>query len=417
MARKIKSVLDNRTARLKLPIQRKPHAFTTIAPGTALGYRRSHHVSAWVVRCATGRGSYWTTTLVGRPDDHEASDGEHVLTFYEAQDRARQLARGKDTNSSRPGTVAEAIEDYRKDLIARGGNTANARRAKAILSLALLSKPVALLTVRELKRLRDELVAKGDKPASVNRNCRALKAALNLAAAHDPRISNQSAWRIGLAALPDAYHARNTILTDDEVRALIAAAYTEDSALGLLVETAAVTGARVSQLARLEIGDLLDDRSDPRLMMPSSKKGKGRKRIERRPVPITASLAALLRQAAGERPAIKSDTVADSLLLRTDGAPWRPEIADYRRPFICAVERAGLDPTTVTLYALRHSSIVRGLLGGMPIRVVAAQHDTSVPMLEKTYSAHITDHSDAVARRALLDTQPSGANVVSLRGR
>jgi len=71
----------------------------------------------------------------------------------------------------------------------------------------------------------------------------------------------------------------------------------------------------------------------------------------------------------------------------------------------------------VTLYALRHSSIVRGLLGGVPIRVVAAQHDTSVPMLEKTYSAHITDHSDALARRALLNTQPSGANIVSLRGR
>jgi hypothetical protein len=58
------------------------------------------------------------------------------------------------------------------------------------------------------------------------------------------------------------------------------------------------------------------------------------------------------------------------------------------------------------------------LIAGVPIRVVAAQHDTSVPMLEKTYSAHITDHSDAVARRALLDTQPpSGANIVSLQGR
>jgi integrase len=269
-----------------------------------------------------------------------------------------------------------------------------------------------LLTVRELKHLRDARVAKGAKPASVNRGCRALKAALNLAAAHDPRITNANAWKIGLAALPDAHNARNVILTDDQVRALIAAAYA-DRALGVLVETAAVTGARVSQLARLEIGDLQDDRPDPRLMMPSSKKGRGRKRVERRPVPITPSLAALLRQAVGERSAAKSDTVAH-LLLRADGASWRPEIADYRRSFMSAVKRAGLDPTTVTLYALRHSSITRALLGGVPIRIVAAQHDTSVPMLEKTYSAHITDHSDALARRALLDTQPSGANVVSL---
>jgi len=72
----------------------------------------------------------------------------------------------------------------------------------------------------------------------------------------------------------------------------------------------------------------------------------------------------------------------------------------------------------VTLYSLRHSSIVRALLAGVPIRVVAAQHDTSVPMLERTYSQHILDHSDTVARRALLDTvQPAASNVASLPGR
>jgi integrase len=207
------------------------------------------------------------------------------------------------------------------------------------------------------------------------------------------------------------------ILSDDQVRALIAAAYAEDSALGVLVETAAVTGARVSQLARLEVADLQADRPDPRLMLPSSKKGRGRKRIERRPVPITPSLAALLRQAAGERPAIKSDSVSHLLLLRANGAPWQPAKADYRLLFINAVKRAGLDPARVTLYALRHSSIVRQLLSNVPVRVVASTHDTSIPMIEKSYSAYISDHSDAVARRALLDTKPSGANVVNLRGR
>jgi integrase len=206
--------------------------------------------------------------------------------------------------------------------------------------------------------------------------------------------------------------ARNVILTDEQVRALIAAAYADESALGLLVETAAVTGARVSQLARLEVADLQAERSDPRLMMPSSRKGKGIKRIERKPVPITSSLGSQLRQAAGNR------ARTDPLLLRTDGAPWQPPIADYRLPFIRAVTRVGLDPATVTLYSLRHSSIVRGLLAGVPTRVVAAQHDTSVPMLERTYSQHILDHSDTVARRALLDTaRPDAGNVVSPPGR
>ena len=37
------------------------------------------------------------------------------------------------------------------------------------------------------------------------------------------------------------------------------------------------------------------------------------------------------------------------------------------------------------------------------VRVVAAIHDTSVVMIERTYSAHIADHADALARGALLD--------------
>ena len=45
----------------------------------------------------------------------------------------------------------------------------------------------------------------------------------------------------------------------------------------------------------------------------------------------------------------------------------------------------------------------REMLARVPIRVVAVSHDTSVAMLERTYSAHIADHSDAVGRRALLD--------------
>jgi integrase len=334
-----------------------------------------------------------------------------VLSWWEAQDRARKVARGADTGGDRPQTLSEAIDSYEKDLIARAASPANARRARTLLPSTLLAKPVALLTARELKHLRDGLVAKGAKAASVNRDMKGLKAALNLAAAHDARITNAAAWRTGLAALPDAYVARNVILTDDQVRALIAAAYAESNALWLLVETAAVTGARISQLARLEVGDLQVDR-DPRVMMPSSKKGRGRKRIERRPVPITVDLAAKLAAAAGNR------APSERLLLRADGKPWRPETQDYRLPFIAAVTRAGLNPAVTTLYSLRHTSITRQLLGGVPARLVAALHDTSIPMIEATYSRNISEHGDELVRRALIETDPpTSANVVTLPGR
>jgi hypothetical protein len=55
------------------------------------------------------------------------------------------------------------------------------------------------------------------------------------------------------------------------------------------------------------------------------------------------------------------------------------------------------------------------LVANTPIRVVAAMHDTSVKMIERTYSRHIVEHTDALARRALLDIAPSAiANIVAL---
>ena len=51
-------------------------------------------------------------------------------------------------------------------------------------------------------------------------------------------------------------------------------------------------------------------------MMPSSLKGKGAKRMDRKPVPIPTSLAAKLRQAAGDR---GGDAL---LLLKPDGSAW-----------------------------------------------------------------------------------------------
>jgi hypothetical protein len=52
------------------------------------------------------------------------------------------------------------------------------------------------------------------------------------------------------------------------------------------------------------------------------------------------------------------------------------------------------------------------------VRIVAVNHDTSIVMIERTYSRHIGDHADALARAALLDTStPMAGNVVPIRAR
>jgi integrase len=331
------------------------------------------------------------------------------LDFWQAQDRARAIARvGRDGDGDdgKPVTVNRALDRYQADLKTRGADTANVARVRLHLSEELATKRVALLTARDLRKWRDGL-AKQLAPSSVNRTAGAFKAALNLVADQDERIVSRQPWDLGLATIPDAEEARNVILPEATIHTIISEACHESSEFQLLVEVAAVTGARVSQLARLEVQDLQSDRTDPRLMMPSSRKGRGQKKITRRPVPIPAALAVRLRSF------IVGKSATAPLLVKPSGAPWKR--SDHSRLFRRTAIRAGLAPSEVTLYALRHSAIVRQILAGVPIRVVAVNHDTSIAMLERTYSRYIGDHSDALARRALLDTTtPATSNVVPI---
>ena len=390
-----KAALESATARRRLAPRKKPY-WHLISPRVSLGYRRNTGPGTWSVR-STDHGVDWIRRIA-LADDFEAADGRSVLSYWQAIDLARAMARkSADSDTGRPLTLAEALDAYRDDLKSRGGDIYNARRARRGLTPALLAKPVSLLTATELRKWRDALAAKL-APASVNRTRTCLRAALELAAAHDQRIDNRRAWKVGLATVSDSHRPRNAVLSDEVVRAIVKAAYARDFALGLLVDVAAVTGAKLSQLARLEVGDLQADRADPRLMMPLSAKGRMRnKRHERRPVPIPPPLAHALAQQGAGRP-------LDAPLLLRNGQAWgHSNRAQHRDDFRAVVADAGLDPDTVTLYSLRHSSIVRQLLANTPIRLTAALHDTSVIQIEKTYARFIAEHTDT-ARRALLDT-------------
>jgi integrase len=328
-------------------------------------------------------------------DDHDEADGERVLTYWQAQDMAKSLARGGDgAGDNKPITVSEGLDAYEKDLIANGADGYNAKRPRRYLTSALLNKPVALLKASELKQWRDSLLAQGLAPSTVNRTKIGLHAALELTAKTDPRITNRQAWQVGLATLPDAVNARRMILRDADIRSLIAAAYAVDYKLGLLVETDAVTGARLSQLARLTVADLQADRSDPRLMMPASRKGGRHKRkVSHVPVPIPAALAAKLKAECEGRPADAP------LLTAPDGNAWRhSKHANDHALFDQAIAQAGIDPKT-TMYHLRHSSVVRMLVNRVPIAIVSRLHDTSTKQIEGHY-AYIADYADDVSRPA-----------------
>jgi integrase len=389
-------------------VAKRPY-WAAMGKGVSLGYRRNKGFGTWSVRCAKP-GGHWSQ-VIGDADDFAEANGASVLDYWQAAEKARSLGLSARHGGSggELQTVAEALVAYEAELRLYGRDVGNATRVRVYLPATLGKKPVATLTFQDFVPWRDALTGAGLTPAAFNRSNSGLRAALNLAAKRDPRIGNVGVWMQALASIPGASEARNVVVDEDKLRAIMTAAYELiGSEFGLLVEVAAVTGARISQIARLRVRDLQADRGDPRLLMPSSRKGKRASlKIERRPVPIPLSLARRLQAVTVGR---SNDA---PLLVKPDGEPWQK--SNHGDPFATAVAAAGLDPAEVTAYALRHSSITRQLLAGVPPRLVAALHDTSVRILEANYSHCIADHSDAIARRALLDVSvPIESNVVPL---
>jgi hypothetical protein len=90
------SKLETRPARLRLAHRKKPYS-GTITRGVQLGYRRNKTVGAWMLRVC--RDSEDWTERLGLADDFDDADERNVLTYWLAQDLARERARvGKPTS-------------------------------------------------------------------------------------------------------------------------------------------------------------------------------------------------------------------------------------------------------------------------------------------------------------------------------
>ena len=90
----------------------KKPVFAKIGPGVGLGYRRNQTAGTWVVWVADGRGGNWTKAI-GSADDFEEADSNNTLDFWQAQDRARAVARGgrtvKATMASQPRSAEHLV--------------------------------------------------------------------------------------------------------------------------------------------------------------------------------------------------------------------------------------------------------------------------------------------------------------------
>lgn len=409
-----------------------------IDPDIHLGYRRGARGGKWLVRWYLGDQRYNQSTL-GTADDSALADGQTCFSFHQAKNLALRTVETKRTEATLVATgvmptVEAAVMSYvamRDARYARQGGTgrsdANRRLTKHVLSdKALGSTALQDLRVSHLKAWRKGLPA-ALKSSTIRRLCNDFRAALNAQVAGDQeRLPADISGRIalGLSADEDSEPvARDKqALPDDDVRRIIAAAREIDDEDGWsgdlirMIVVLAATGTRYSQARRLQVGDL--QREQLRLLMPTSRKGRGAKKVTHTAVRIGRDVADTLAEASEGRP------LGEPLLLRwrhrevkgVAGAgrptwererrgPWGTS-SELARPWAKIAKRAELPPSIVP-YALRHSSIVRQLRKGLPVQLVARAHDTSAAIIEKHYAAAIIDaldHMSAAAVIPLVDT-------------
>ena len=206
MPRRTKSTkIDTRSARSKLAQRREPY-WARIARSCALGYRRGKSGGTWIARWQNSDGRKNHRAL-GKADDILEADNVGVLSYDQAQDRARawfqQLGRAK-AGVDEGLTVQVVTEDYldylRRERSASTVYDTDKRAARYILPI-LGPRRVADLTTVQIRDWRDSLVsseldADDQRRAkdTANRVLTILKAALNRAW-RDGRVTDDSAWR------------------------------------------------------------------------------------------------------------------------------------------------------------------------------------------------------------------------------
>ena len=146
MARRVRDLsLESRASRAKLKARGKPY-YRVIGEGLHLGYRKGERAGKWVVRRYIGEQNYKVETIATADDVDEAND-ETVLSFWQAQDRAR--AR-RDTPA--PYRVRDAISAYLHYLGARGSGYDTRIRCEKHILPSLGDKLVGELTASEIRQ-------------------------------------------------------------------------------------------------------------------------------------------------------------------------------------------------------------------------------------------------------------------------
>jgi integrase len=406
MARTVRDAkLEKREARRRLQARAKPH-YRVLEEGLHLGYRRlKTGAGKWVVRHYVGDQKYEVETI-GPADDFSDADGEKILSFSQAQAKARELMVGranKAAGKTGPITVQAAVDAYIEFLEAKRKSADFSRYAADAFILPVLGETeIERLTKDQIESWHHDLakagarirVKKGDtqrykeiadpeehqrrRKSSANRILTVLKAALNRIW-RDRKVLTDAAWR-AVEPFKGVDAARVRYLELAEATRLLNAS---DQDFRRLARGALETGARYGELIRLKVTDFSHNSGTVAIRKSKSSKS--------RHIHLTEDGVAFFRS-------ITAGLAGTAFLfLKDNGEPWKKD--HQKDPMREACARAKVDPP-MGFHGLRHTWASHAVMNGVPLMVVAKNMGHSdTRMVEKHYG-HLAPSFVADAIRA-----------------
>ncbi|WP_084788684.1 site-specific integrase [Bradyrhizobium sp. Cp5.3] len=393
MARRVlDTTLDTRTARSRLKARGKPY-WRQLEPGLAIGYRKpSSGPGKWVVRHYLGDGDRYETDTFGTADDLSDPDGLAVLSFWQAQGKAREQMVQRAHNgrvADAPRTVKDSIDSYIEFLESHRKSGKEARYAADAFILPSLGKTkledltgdqvrkwhVGLARARARVRTKrgseqkfrlseDDPERERRRKSTANRILTILKAALNRSW-RDKHVTSDRAWR-SVEPFRNVESARIRYLSLEEATRFINAA---DEDFRKLVRGALESGARYGELCDFLVADFNSDAGT--LSVPDPKTGKPRHIV------LSADGIDFFEEITAGRGG------SEPIFLKGDGSKW---LDDHQAdPIRETNKRAKITPP-INFHGLRHTWASHAVMNGMPLIVVAKNlgHSTT-RMVEKHY--------------------------------
>lgn len=423
MARTVKHArLETPTARLRLKTGRQPH-WQSLGPGGChLGYQRKpgEPDGRWLFRRYAGGGNKYKVTALGRADDKQPANGRTTLSFVQAHSAARAMGDVPDAGKVYRLTVRQAMSLYMEHKLALGQSVADVKsRGSAYILPALGDHIVSELTAERLRKWLSNIAnspaqkrptAKGKlqfypeattdeairkRKVSANRILIMLKAILNHAF-DEGQVTNRDAWGRKLKAFPGVDQARTRYLTVAEAQRLMNACPPDFRAL---VRAGLESGARYSELGRLEVSDFNPDAGT--LHIRKSKTNRARFIL------LTPQGSEFFRKHCAGKPG------SARMFTKADGSVWQKDAQDQPMRDACAA--ATIEPR-LGFHQLRHTWASLSVMNGMPLLLVARNlGHTDIKQVQKTYAHLAPDYMAQQIRDNAPRFEAEDTNVIPLK--